>query len=93
MHIYSNLYSQVGRAEARAVGATEGLNKARKDLEETRKREIKLKDKVKEFLELHGEMGGGGAGDLKSKNLKEVSIKIVNLEEEIEVLLCSCVCF
>jgi hypothetical protein len=32
----------------------EGLNKARKELEEVRKREIKIKEKLKEFLDLQG---------------------------------------
>jgi hypothetical protein len=77
------LESQVGRAEARAVAAQEGLNKARKELEEVRKRELKIKEKLKEFLDLQGLDIEGG---LKFKNLKEVSIRISNMEEEIEVL-------
>ena len=69
----------MGRAEAQAAAAQESLARARKELEETRKREVRLRDKLKEFLDT--ENGGG-----KLRDLKETTARLEQLERECEVL-------
>ena len=84
------LESQVGRAEAQAAASQEALGRARKELEETRKREIRLRDKLKEIVDVDGP-GGGSAGSIgglgnKVKEGREAILRIEQLERETEIL-------
>ena len=73
--------SQVGRAEAQAAAAQEGLTRCRKELEETRKREVRLRDKLKEYLDTDGKGPGPGG-----RKVEEALLRVEQLEREVEVL-------
>jgi hypothetical protein len=73
--------SQVGRAEAQAAAAQEGLTRCRKELEETRKREVRLRDKLKEYLDTDGKGSGPGG-----RKVEEALLRVEQLEREVEVL-------
>jgi chromosome segregation ATPase len=45
------LETQVGRAEAQAAAAQDALQRNRKELEESKKKEMRLRDKLKDLLE------------------------------------------
>lgn len=71
----------MGRAEAQAAAAQEGLTRCRKELEETRKREVRLRDKLKEYLDTDGKGPGPGG-----RKVEEALLRIEQLEREVEVL-------
>lgn len=48
------LESVVGRAEAQASSAQDALQRCRKELEESKKKEMRLRDKLKDLLETDG---------------------------------------
>ena len=48
------LESVVGRAEAQASAAQDALQRCRKELEESKKKEMRLRDKLKDLLETDG---------------------------------------
>ena len=75
------LESQVGRAEAQAAAAQAGLTRCRKELEETKKKEVRMRDKLKEFLE-----GKGKDKAPSAVKLDEALSRIEQLETEGEVL-------
>ena len=58
------LEEQVGRAESTASAAQEALTRCRKDLEDSRKRELKLRDKLKEVIA----SGGSSKNSRDTKN-------------------------
>ena len=71
--------SQVGRAEAQAVAAQEGLTRCRKELEETRKREVRLRDKLRDQLD-------GDGKRLGRKGEEDTADRYDQLERELELL-------
>ena len=75
----ARLEGQVGRSESQAAAAQESLLKTRKELEDTRRKEIRLRDKLKELLEAEG-------GADKLKDLKTVTQKAEHFEKEVELL-------
>lgn len=72
------LEAAVGRAEAQAASASESLHRCRKDLEESRRKEGRLRDRLKELLEAEG-------GSDKVKDLRAATDRLKELERELEV--------
>ena len=73
----------MGRAEAQAAAAQEGLTRCRKELEETRKREVRLRDRLKEYLDTDGKGPGTGPGGRKGEEARH---RVEQLERQVEVL-------
>lgn len=71
--------SQVGRAEAQALAAQEGLSRCRKELEETRKREVRLREKLRDQLDGDGKRLGRKGDDDSADRYDQ-------LEREVELL-------
>jgi len=71
--------AQIGASEAAAATAQSALNKVRKDLEDSRRKEGRLRDKLKELLETEG-------GADKVKDIKAAQERADAMEKEIEVL-------
>jgi cell wall assembly regulator SMI1 len=68
----------VGRAEAQAVAAQEGLTRCRKELEETRKREVRLREKLRDQLD--------GDGKRLGRKEEDTADRYDQLERELELL-------
>jgi chromosome segregation ATPase len=73
------LSSQLSRSEAQAAAAQESLLRTRKELEDTRRKEVRLREKLKEILE------NETASD-KVKDLKQANDQIIALQREVDVL-------
>ena len=71
--------AQIGASEASAATAQQALQKVRKELEDSRRKESRLRDKLKELLETEG-------GADKLRDLKVVTERADTLEKEVEVL-------
>ena len=71
--------AQIGASEASAATAQSALNKVRKDLEDSRRKEGRLRDKLKELLETEG-------GADKVKDIKAAQERAETMEKEVEVL-------
>jgi len=73
------LESQMARAEAQASAAQEALHRCRRDLEESKKREVRLREKVKDLT------GRGEGGEREvSTNLQAQATE--RLQREVELL-------
>ena len=75
----SRFEQQIGHSEAAAATAQNALNKTRSDLEESRRKEFRLRDKLKELLETDG-------GADKLRDLKGATERGDTLQKECEVL-------
>lgn len=71
----SKLEIQVGRAESQAAASQDSLNRTRKELEESRKKELRLRDKLKELMELQHD----NHTDIDKTHVE-------NIERELEIL-------
>ncbi len=71
--------AQIGASEANAATAQQALNKTRKELEDSRRKEYRLREKLKELLETEG-------GADKVKDLKAANERAETAEKEVELL-------
>lgn len=76
----------MGRAEAQATAAQESLTRTRKELEETRKKEVKLRERLNEYLENKTNENRGGGGGSSHISLREATNKIDLYDKENKVL-------
>lgn len=68
-------------AKAQCASVEESLQRVRKDLEDSRRKEARLRDKLKESLEAEG-----GKGSDKAREIKVTTDKLAASEREIELL-------
>lgn len=76
------LEGQVARAEAQASAAQEALQRCRRDLEESRRKEVRLREKLKDI-------GGRGDGEGESERGamgRPSAASMERLQREIEIL-------
>jgi centrosomal protein CEP290 len=78
------LEEQVGRAEGVAAAAQEALGRCRRELEDSKKKEMRLRDKLKDTLAAGG--GKGGEDTDVAATGKSSGGRASQLEREIEVL-------
>lgn len=74
------LESQLGRVEAQASAAQEALQRCRKELDDSKKKEVRLRDKLKDLLEADSNVIH------KDRSNKEAAAKIDQLEREAAIL-------
>lgn len=71
------------KAEQAAASAQNSYYRVRKDLEESRKKELRMREKLKEFLSGEGGEGGSGGG---REALAKARERIEHLEREVDLL-------
>ena len=78
------LEGQVARAEAQASAAQEALHRCRRDLEESRRKEVRLREKLKD---IGGRADGEGEGvSERGTTSKPTAAGLERLQREIEIL-------